>query len=513
MKHKDVTQLPRQNGSTPQNASCDLGERCHSRRGIFIVLLCGMMLTIACENAIGGNFSITNITPNGDDIELEILYTTSFRTNYTELNIFSTVDLVNPDWVREAIVQVDTGATSVTWTHVDATEVSRGYACGNNDFDTDGDRMSDDWESVNGLDKDDASDGTEDADNDSFLNVYEYIHNTDPQDASSEPSGTHFVADTGSHTSPFDTWAKAATNIQSALDVATDAYDIVLVEEGTYQGPLNKNLTFPANAIMLSSRDSSTNCVIDCQNNGRGLVFDNYHERTTVINAIGITRGLTDRGGGIFCTNASPSIVACRVWDSTATEYGGGMYFRLSSARIADSTVEANTANLDGGGIDFDLANIDIENCFVVDNSSVTNEGAGITAWNSIATLRNCTVAGNSQTAGDGAGIVFGGTYSTGLVQNCIVWTNSPTQLSNLSSNGLLTVTYSDVQYGFTGTGNISDFPAFTSGYKISSTSPCIDAGTNNLLLVDFEGDARFDDTSATNAVAIWDIGADEYTP
>ena len=61
---------------------------------------------------------------------------------------------------------------------------------------------------------------------------------------------------------------------------------------------------------------------------------------------------------------------------------------------------------------------------------------------------------------------------------NSILWANAPDQI-----NGPLTVSYSDVQGGMTGIGNISGNPVFLSStvdLMIVPGSPCIDAGTTN---------------------------------
>ena len=44
---------------------------------------------------------------------------------------------------------------------------------------------------------------------------------------------THFVSPSGTHDFPFDTWDKAATNIQAAIIVSDDG-DTVLVTNGHY---------------------------------------------------------------------------------------------------------------------------------------------------------------------------------------------------------------------------------------------------------------------------------------
>jgi len=44
-------------------------------------------------------------------------------------------------------------------------------------------------------------------------------------------------------------------------------------------------------------------------------------------------------------------------------------------------------------------------------------------------------------------------------------------------ASGSVTATYSDIQYGWAGTGNIDSDPGFTGDYHLQSGSPCIDTG------------------------------------
>ena len=84
-------------------------------------------------------------------------------------------------------------------------------------------------------------------------------------------------------------------------------------------------------------------------------------------------------------------------------------------------------------------------------------------------------------------------------------------------------VTYSDIEGGYVGTGNINADPLFvdpTNGdFHLGQGSPCIDAGDNsapNLPLTDIDGkDRKIDDPAVVDTgngtPPIVDMGADEF--
>ena len=93
--------------------------------------------------------------------------------------------------------------------------------------------------------------------------------------------------------------------------------------------------------------------------------------------------------------------------------------------------------------------------------------------------VANCTFSGNSSNS-SGGGIYD--LFARATVTNCILWGDIPDELYNYNSYPI--VTYSDVQGGWTGVGNIDEDPMFVqpdtlmyTDYRLLWESPCIDAG------------------------------------
>ncbi len=74
--------------------------------------------------------------------------------------------------------------------------------------------------------------------------------------------------------------------------------------------------------------------------------------------------------------------------------------------------------------------------------------------------------------------------------RNNIIWGNIQSSGGPIAQvdGGVANVTYSDVEGGFTGVGNISDNPEFSdSNFCLMPNSPCIDAGNPDLIYNDVE--------------------------
>ena len=321
-------------------------------------------------------------------------------------------------------------------------------------YDTDGDHIPDGWEFAHGLDPLDSADGMTDPDGDQWGNAYEWFYNTDPADDQDVPSAllVHVEANApeGGDGSPEHPYAR----IQSALDNAP-SYSVVLVGDGLYQGPGNRNLVVPARPLIVRSESGAAGCTIDCEFSGPGVTFACGSDERTVFHGFTIRRA---SGGAIRCIEgASPIIEYCLLKENTATG---------APALAVECAVGASPI------------------------------------------IRNCTLSGNRGIAG---GVFWSSTAGKRhpVIENCIVWSNLPAEIAGSVS----TVRYCCLESAYPGEGNITNDPRLVPGScRLQSGSPCIDAATNSQLIrSDLDGEGLWDAPLHSNAVSIADVGADEF--
>lgn len=284
----------------------------------------------------------------------------------------------------------------------------------------------------------------------------------------------------------------AYPTIQSAIDAASGIGDIILVANGTYRGAGNRDLDFKGKAITVRSENGPASTIVDAEHVGRGVFFHLGEGSASILEGLTISNGSADRGAGIYATGGSnPTIRGCRVWNNTASAHGGGMFNDSGGPTLVNCSFDGNSSHWGGG------------------------------MYNSAGhpTLTGCTFSGNLASSSSGG--VYNEPGSNLTMANCILWGNSGSQISG---SGLATVTYSCVQGGWTGTGNIDADPrlAGAGNVRLSPGSPCIDAGNNAAVpvgaLTDLDGHARFLDDPVTadtgsGTPPIVDMGACEYDP
>ena len=289
-------------------------------------------------------------------------------------------------------------------------------------------------------------------------------------------------------------WATAC-ELQTALSNAV-AGDQIWVAAGTYKPTAGTDRTatfqlksgvaiyggFAGTETSLAERDWETNITtLSGDIRVGGNAGDNsYHVVTgSGVDETAVLDGFTIRGG-----NADGSY-------EENYDRGGGMYNEYnSSPSLSNVTLSGNSATYNGGGM---------------------------SNYQSSPSLSNVTFSGNSAYYG-------GGMYnyqSSPTVTNSILWGNNPEQIYNDSLSSV-TVTYSDVQDGYTGTGNIDANPllgpladngGFTQTHALGKGSPAIDAGDpapSNCPATDQRGFPRPIDGNG-DGDPICDMGAYEY--
>ncbi len=223
-------------------------------------------------------------------------------------------------------------------------------------------------------------------------------------------------------------------NIQGAIFFAEDA-DTVLVSDGIYTGNKNRNIDFMGKSITVLSLNGPAETVIDCEYRGRGFYFGSGEDETAILKGFTIRRGRDDIGGGIFCTNSSPTISNCIITGNKASS-GAGIYCNSSFPEISGTTISGNKAYF-GGGL-----------------------------W--------CY-------------------YSIPVLTNCILWADTRDEI--YATLGTPVVAYSNIQGGFAGEGNIDADPLFkdpeNDDFHLMPGSPCIDSGTLVNSGKDLDGQPR----------------------
>ena len=118
--------------------------------------------------------------------------------------------------------------------------------------------------------------------------------------------------------------------IQSAIDASLHS-DTIVIADGIYSGPGNRDIDFKGKAITLKSENGPENCTIDCQGGEvdphRGFHFHSDEGSNSILEGFSIANGYIvgdggNGGGGIYCPNSSPTIRNCVVRNCSAGSGG-----------------------------------------------------------------------------------------------------------------------------------------------------------------------------------------------
>ncbi len=204
-------------------------------------------------------------------------------------------------------------------------------------------------------------------------------------------------------------------SIQEAV-YAASTNDIILVAPGEYTGSGETVLKLHGKAITIQSIEGAEHTILDGQNLRQVVTCSSGETSATVIDGFTITGGHSTTGGGIYCVDSSPTFSNCVIDGNTATSLGGGLYSyqnhpATASPAFTDCTWNANTAPY-GGGIYCSDSSPSLTDCIV----SGSTAGGGIYGTSGTISLSRTVMCQNSPVNIDGNYVDGQGNR---LVQSC----------------------------------------------------------------------------------------------
>ncbi len=296
--------------------------------------------------------------------------------------------------------------------------------------------------------------------------------------------------------------SSAKATIQAAINAAS-AGDTILVSPGTYG-----SITSPNKAVTIKSTGNALNTFID-GGRARPCAILNAHDGSkpsdTVIGGFSLILNTHDY------SEQSNTVI-----DGFTLRNGYGNGAGNPGGAVAGTLLNCIVRNNEGGGYagGSGCVGSTVKNCLVCDNkfragSADEYVGGQLYAYFGGGALANCKVENCTVVNNEGYG------FWDGEISNSIAYGNTCDAYFSPKANFSKAMNYSRIgtmQIGTTtspsmfGTGNSWGDPLLTYDHKLSSSSPCIDAGDNSYVTgdKDLAGNARI----ANGRV---DIGCYEY--
>ncbi len=301
--------------------------------------------------------------------------------------------------------------------------------------------------------------------------------------------------------------------IQEGVNAAGND-DTVLVQPGTYV----ENLFLDEQTVVLASLFLTTGdtsyieqTIIDGNASGTVVTFhyQNHHNRVSHLIGFTIQNGYAQfdqyqfgggiccqysnpiidhniitnnhsdwAGGGILCwTGAGPVISNNRIFNNIADDEGGGLWSAWSHPTVINNLIYSNQAAAGAGVVFAVCGDLTFSNNLIARNEA-DSIGSAVWAKSSDILIANSTIVDNTTDISDPSVHISGQGY-LGLL-NTIVWNNGLPPI-HVSSNSNISVSYSDIEDGWTGIGNIDEDPMFcypdTLNYQLQEDSPCVGTG------------------------------------
>ena len=331
-------------------------------------------------------------------------------------------------------------------------------------------------------------------------------------------------------------WTNAYTDLQSALSASLFG-DEIWVAAGTYKPTTDTDRTvsfvlkngvavyggFAGTETLRTQRNSAANVTtLSGEIGAAGIADNSYHvvegsdiDNTSVLDGFSITAGngkdvpfQDPWGGGMRVFLGSPTL-SNLIFTSNTAYAGGGIVLDNSNSILTNVTFNGNSTSFGGGGGMLVVAGTPtLRN--VTFNGNLAESGGGMATSNASPFLENVTFNGNIVSgygggmynglsdsilknvtfSGNTAAISGGAMYndeSNPIITNSILWGNTGGEITNILG-GSPVVTYSIVQGGYTGTGNLNADPllgllanngGYTQTMALGAGSLAINTGTD----------------------------------
>ncbi len=227
-----------------------------------------------------------------------------------------------------------------------------------------------------------------------------------------------YVARNGINTDiwPHDAWSNAASNIQDAVNAATNGATI-WVQAGTYTASANPtnypgsspNVVYISKPLILRSESGNpADTIIDGEDANRCVAWNasGTEAQPLVLDGFTVRNGFAnEKGGGILFTGSGCTLRNCLISDNRVTI--------------------ATNQNLGGGGIFVDNGGYVLSNCTfrgnMVSNTLPSDGGGGGGHLKKGGRIDHCLFESNSTYNGSGGGLLLNSTGSTEIRNTSIV--------------------------------------------------------------------------------------------
>ena len=306
----------------------------------------------------------------------------------------------------------------------------------------------------------------------------------------------HYVSPQGSHIFPYKNWNEAATNIQTAVNVATPGHNVI-VGNGVYP-----RFDSVYDDVVIRSENGPEVTIVDAKVKSNCMYF--YHD--IILDGLTFRNGIAGSGGAISAYGCTGVVKNC-IFHNNQTEYyhmfiglGGAIRVGYQTAPnpthlfIQDSIFYSNSALVTAGCIlDGSESSMKISRCTFFDNRSkfygtaisggpadVDNSlfygNSGDMVIHTLGKVDNCTIVDNTSDAG--------ALNTSAAIRNNIVYNNEGGNIRQYYTNSTVYIINNcATPAGIAGSGNITNNPQFVNSalndYRVFGTSQCVDGGSN----------------------------------